>query len=92
MTVPSFRFTPGDPTVIREMTEALVKAYENYVNSFPGRVTYTEGFMAMHNAHVAIIEDLVQETGAGIWRIAARDTFSQRMDNPGAYDTKEGPQ
>ena len=80
----------ADPTIVRQLTSHLARAYENFINSFDGRVDYVEGMMAAHNFHVFVIEYLVRATGQAIWRQAARDTFVHRMNNPGAYDTKRG--
>jgi hypothetical protein len=80
----------ADPTVVRQITSALLKTYEDFINGFDGEVTYVEGMMAAHNFHVFIIEALVDETGEDIWRNGAVETFIRRMKNPGEYDTKSG--
>ena len=80
----------ADPTVVRAFTAHLLDAYESFIKSFAGTVDYVDGFMAIHNAHVMTIEHLVEETGDELWRLAARDTFARRMDNPGEQDTKNG--
>lgn len=81
---------PADPTVVREFTSALAKAYEDFIHNFDGELTYAEGMMAAHNFHVFVIEHLVQLTGDDIWRNGALATFERRMKNPGEYDTKTG--
>lgn len=80
----------GDPTVIRQMCTHLTRAYEEFVNSFDGDLTFVEGVMGVHNFHVYMIEDLVSRSGKDIWRQVAKDTFAGRMDNPGQFDTKVG--
>jgi predicted glycoside hydrolase/deacetylase ChbG (UPF0249 family) len=81
---------PADPAIVRQLTSHLVRAYEDFVNSFDGKVDYLDGFMAAHNFHVFIIEHLVEETGNPVWRNGAATTFEQRMKKPGEYDTKKG--
>ena len=81
----------ADPTVVRQLTSRLMQTYEDFINSFDGRVNYSEGFMAAHNFHVFVVEHLVQETGSPVWRNGAATTFERRMKNPGEYDTKKGP-
>lgn len=81
---------PADPVIVRQLTTCLLEAFNGFMDSFEGDITYIEGMMAAHNFHVRAIEHLVEETGEEIWRQMARDTFTRRMDNPGAYDTKRG--
>ena len=81
---------PGDAVVIRALTSTLLDAYNDFINDFDGEVTYIEGMMAAHNFHVYVIEGLVEETGEDIWRDGALTTFAQRMQDPGAFDTKVG--
>ncbi|MEZ4594541.1 MAG: hypothetical protein R3D55_25865 [Chloroflexota bacterium] len=81
----------ADPTVVRQLTSRLMQAYEDFINTFDGRVEYVEGFMAAHNFHVFVVEHLVEETGSDVWRNGAATTFERRMKNPGEYDTKGEP-
>lgn len=81
---------PGDPAVIRALCDRLFRVYDDFINNFEGEVSYVEGFMAAHNFHVYIIDALVRETGEEVWRKAALDTFSRRMERPGEFDTKVG--
>lgn len=82
----------ADPTVVRQLTSRLLQTYEDFINQFDGRVEYVEGFMAAHNFHVFVVEQLVQETGNPVWRNGAATTFERRMKHPGKYDTRQGSQ
>lgn len=79
-----------DPHIVRQLTNRLLKTYDDFINNFDGEVEYVEGFMAAHNFHVFVVEHLVKETGNDIWRNGAAATFSRRMESPGEYDTKKG--
>ena len=80
----------ADPTIVRELTNHLLEAYEEFIRKFDGGLTYAEGMMGAHNFHVQVIEALVEETGHPVWRNAAKTTFARRMDHPGEQDTKMG--
>lgn len=77
----------ANPDVVRPFVTHLLKAFDEYVNAHE-EIAYMDGMMAIHNAHVRIIEHLVEETGQELWRDAALATFANRMKNPGRYDTK----
>lgn len=78
----------ADPHVVRELTTRLLNTFNDFMASFDGRVDYAEGFMAAHNFHVFVVENLVEATGNPIWRNAAATTFKHRLENPGQYDTE----
>lgn len=72
----------ADPHIVRLFTNHLIAAYNQFVNEYPGTVDYVDGFMAAHNFHKAIVEDLVQQTGNAIWRDVALGTFQEAIKRP----------
>lgn len=82
---------PAEPVIVRAICDHLLKAYDEFINNFDGKVDYLDGFMAAHNFHVMVIEHLVEETGVEDLRVMASSTFERRMMNPDRQDTKVGP-
>lgn len=69
----------ADPHIVGLFTAHLVRAYEQFVNDYPGTVDYIDGLMAAHNFHKAIVGHLVEETGLSVWWNVALTTFSEAV-------------
>lgn len=77
----------ADPAKVRDLMEHLVRAFEEYCNSRPDgeQVQYLDAFMGFHNAHKAIVLDLVQRSelrgeARRTFLRMARDTWADAME------------
>ena len=71
----------GNANVIRGMTTAIVEVVNRWIEE-RGPVDYIDMFMALHNAHCAVIFDLEEKTGddKGKLRKMAIDTMGERFE------------
>lgn len=77
----------ADQHVVRLLTNYLVKSYQAFINDYPGGVDYVDGFMAAHNFHRAVIEDLAGRTGqADVLFPSAAATFAEAMERAAEGD------
>jgi hypothetical protein len=76
--------TANEETV-RAGLEHLQRAYEEFINTYPGPVDYVDGFMIAHNFHVLVILDLeaklkADPEGQLFLRKLAKDTFAKALE------------
>lgn len=69
----------ADPHIVKALTEHLLKAYDNFLVNYPGKVDYIDGFMGAHNFHKAAVGHLVHETADPIWWSVAASTFERAI-------------
>lgn len=70
----------ADPFIVTAFTNHLLEAFDEFIATFDGRLDYSDGLMAAHNFHKAIVLDLVDRTDAPEWIVVAKATFDQSME------------
>jgi hypothetical protein len=70
---------------VRAGLKHLQRAYEEFINSYPGQVDYADGFMIGHNFFVLVILDLEARIEADpemqlFLRKMAKDTFAKALE------------
>ncbi len=71
----------ADPVIVKAWTDHLVKAFEEFISEFDGDLDYSDGLMAAHNFHKAIVLHLVDVTDFPKWKNIAWVTFKQAMED-----------
>ena len=51
-------FAEANEETVRAGLEHMRRAFEEFVNSYPGTVDHMDGFMIAHNLHVLVILDI----------------------------------
>lgn len=67
----------ADPYIVKQFTDRLLLAYNDFINSYPGTVDYIDGMMAVHNLFKVVVGHIVSETGVPDWWNVAATTFSE---------------
>lgn len=80
----------ADPFIVKQFTNHLIAAFEQFIRDYPGNVDYIDGFMAAHNFHKVVIGHLVEETETPLlWNMALatfQKTAEAEMNKPAAGD------
>ena len=67
----------ADPHIVKQFTDRLLLAYNDFLATYPGQVHYIDGIMAVHNLFKVVVGHIVSETGVPFWWNIAATTFSE---------------
>jgi hypothetical protein len=67
----------ADPHIVKQFTDRLLLAYNDFLATYPGQVDYIDGIMAVHNLFKVVVGHIVDETGLPLWWNIAATTFSE---------------
>lgn len=80
----------ANEATVKALMDHLLRAYEEFVNTWPADLPYIDAIMGVHNFHVVAILDIERRQRMKpeiqlFFRRVAADTFAKAMENKPAF-------
>lgn len=80
----------ANEVTVKALMDHLLRAYEEFINTWPAELPYIDAIMGTHNFHVVAILDIEKRKRLKpemqiFFRKVAVDTFAQAMENKPAF-------